>query len=842
MQSVILGATLQFTATVTNSTNTGVNWNVNGIPGGNAAVGTISTTGLFTAPQNLPANVQVTITAVSQASPGSSGSTTVTITSDITINVTATSLSIELGAQQQFNATVNSAGNPNRNVNWSITGAGCAGGACGTISSVGLYIAPSVLPSPANFSVVATSQADPSKTGSANATAIASFTIAVNGLTSVDNANSTTFIATITPVPGSNPSPSVNWSVAPGPNGTCTGSGTGTNQCGTINMAGLFSAATVAPAPPNNVVRITATSVADPSKSAFIDVTINTVVLVAFSQSSSTAELDTAQQFAVNVGGTTNQNVTWDINGVVGGNLTLGTITNPGSGPATYNAPGTIPSPATITITATSQFDNTKSASVQVTLFSTISIALTANSTVRAVNRRLTIFGGITRVGGLAPSNKAVTWTVNTVAGGNATVGQTCLVTTDRADTNCTANTVSNADIAGGVDFLAPGAVPVGNPVIIEAVSQADPSKKGTFQITVLPGVTVSVSPASSTLPVNQRQQLLATVQGSDITNVTWEVEGVTNGNITVGQICIVGSNPCTPPGPSSQPVEYLAPNAAPANPPVDIRAISADDPLQSGTAAVTIAVGAFITSLQPASITAGPAGSFTLRVRGNNFDTGANAAQIRLDNVALTTTCTTSTECTATIAPADVAASGNKTVQINNPSGTACNPACPGLSNSVNLVVVAAAATEAVISLDPNNPAAAGQDIIVVDPTSLGSPQGVSAQINMDLLGLIVAGSCSLRGTMLAIPRPQAGSQDVDICVSTNGPTSLQGAGNVFTISGPTPPDITITLAQPFGQTGLTMLLRLNIPSTAQVGPRTIFVETANKEKSALTGGVEIK
>src|SRR6266849_3025285 len=52
--SVFLGVTRQFTANVTNTPNTAVNWAVNGVPGGNSTVGTISAAGLYTAPQNLP--------------------------------------------------------------------------------------------------------------------------------------------------------------------------------------------------------------------------------------------------------------------------------------------------------------------------------------------------------------------------------------------------------------------------------------------------------------------------------------------------------------------------------------------------------------------------------------------------------------------------------------------------------------------------------------------------------------------------------------------------------------------------------------------------------------------
>src|SRR4051812_9677684 len=61
--SVAGGATQQFTATVTGSTNTAVTWQVNGTAGGDAVVGTINSTGLYTAPKVLPTTTTVAVTA-----------------------------------------------------------------------------------------------------------------------------------------------------------------------------------------------------------------------------------------------------------------------------------------------------------------------------------------------------------------------------------------------------------------------------------------------------------------------------------------------------------------------------------------------------------------------------------------------------------------------------------------------------------------------------------------------------------------------------------------------------------------------------------------------------------
>jgi uncharacterized protein (DUF1800 family) len=59
-----LGSTSQFSATVTHANSTAVSWQVNGVVGGSAATGTISTAGLYTAPLAMPTGSSVTITAV----------------------------------------------------------------------------------------------------------------------------------------------------------------------------------------------------------------------------------------------------------------------------------------------------------------------------------------------------------------------------------------------------------------------------------------------------------------------------------------------------------------------------------------------------------------------------------------------------------------------------------------------------------------------------------------------------------------------------------------------------------------------------------------------------------
>ncbi len=79
--SLPTGASVQFAATVTGSTNTSVTWQVNNITGGGNTVGTISATGLYTSPATAPSPATVTVKAIAQADTSKSATASVTVTS-----------------------------------------------------------------------------------------------------------------------------------------------------------------------------------------------------------------------------------------------------------------------------------------------------------------------------------------------------------------------------------------------------------------------------------------------------------------------------------------------------------------------------------------------------------------------------------------------------------------------------------------------------------------------------------------------------------------------------------------------------------------------------------------
>jgi len=504
--SVLLGEPQTFAASVSDATNAGVSWSVNGIPGGNATVGTITTGGVYTAPGNLPSPVIVSVQAISAANPADSGAATVTVTSDISVSVSPLAMSLELGSSAPFMATVNSGGNPNRSVTWVASGPGCTGAACGIADSSGTYTAPQVLTVPPTLSLTAISVADPSKSASAAITVTSTFVLAVLGPSSVSAGNTATYAAAFAAAPNSNPSRVISWSVL----GTgCTGAG-----CGTISPAGDYTAPSVPPFPAT--VQILATPQADPTKAASTSATILPVVAVSVSPTSATAALGGTQAFLATVTGAQDATVTWDVNGVVGGDAASGTILNSQTDPdaTTYKAPLTAPAGGSVTVHARSNADPGVTASATVTFSSSPSLALAPASASLALNERQTFAVQLDN-----SPNQNVAWQVNGIPGGNSATGQICVTGSSPCQPISTSNSAT-------IDYIAPAGVPSPNPVSITATSQASSALSASASVTILPHVIVSVQPQNATLAGTEQLRFAATVTGTNNQFVIWSVSG----------------------------------------------------------------------------------------------------------------------------------------------------------------------------------------------------------------------------------------------------------------------------------------------------------------------------
>lgn len=137
--SVTLNGTVQFSATVANSSNQTVTW---AIVGGSAD-GTIgSTTGLYTAPSSVPNPSTVAITATPEVAPSKVGQAVITIISSSSASLSPRAATLAPLKTQQFSVQ----GGSSQSVTWALNGIAGGNISVGTISASGLYQAPESVP------------------------------------------------------------------------------------------------------------------------------------------------------------------------------------------------------------------------------------------------------------------------------------------------------------------------------------------------------------------------------------------------------------------------------------------------------------------------------------------------------------------------------------------------------------------------------------------------------------------------------------------------------------------------------------------------------------------------
>ncbi len=383
--SVSGGSTTTFTVAVTGAPETGVIWYVNGTQNGNSMVGTLTpgaagtTTAVYTAPGMPPSPPTVTVKAVSVADSASSASATVTVTpSQVAITVTPATASLSAGGQQQFSAKVT--GTSNTTVGWYVDGALGGGPTAGTISTTGLYTAPSNVTTTAMATIMAQSQADTTKQATATVT-IAGIAVTISPVPAsttlpvpVPVGGTQEFAATVT---GASITAVANWQVNNIPGGNST--------YGTIVSSGSNTAVYTAPASVSTApftVPITAVSSANKASSGSILANVHVTVSV-------TPATDTIGQGAnllytatVNGAASGNQGVNWSVTSANGGGFipaadTTGIPSNQGIYIAPPLSQGVTTLPATIL--ATSQFDSTQSGTAITTVQETDPLGTVSN-------------------------------------------------------------------------------------------------------------------------------------------------------------------------------------------------------------------------------------------------------------------------------------------------------------------------------------------------------------------------------------------------------------------------------------------------------------------------------
>jgi hypothetical protein len=142
-------------------------------------------------------------------------------------------------------------------------------------------------------------------------------------------------------------------------------------------------------------------------------------IIISVTPAAASVKVAGTQTFTAAVTNASNTAVTWQVNGVAGGDAIHGSINSTG----TYTAPAALPCPATVTVTAVSAADETKSASAMVTV-SGSTPGGTASVSISPLRAALTT-GQSQAFTATVTGNTVtcVTWEVDSIPGGNSSVG-----------------------------------------------------------------------------------------------------------------------------------------------------------------------------------------------------------------------------------------------------------------------------------------------------------------------------------------------------------------------------------------------------------------------------------
>ena len=399
------------------------------------------------------------------------------------------------------------------------------------MSPSGFYQAPPTVPSPAQVLVTATSAVDPTKTATSTVTVILPIVVTLSPATATVQVGSS---RQFTPAISGTTNTGVVWSVS--------GAGCSGSSCGVVSSAGVYTAPATAPTPAQ--VYVKATSVVYSGSYGVAKVTVVPVITVSVSPSTAELVVGANQQFSATVTGTTNDGVTWSVTGKGCTGLACGGVTSTGF----YIAPAKVPSPAQVTVTATSVLDTTKSGSATVTILPPVGVTISPSAVQVVIGGSQQFTATVT-----GTTNPGVTWSLT----GAGCSGSAC-------------GTITSYGL-----YTAPMKIPNPAKVIVNAISEADTTKSATSVVTIIAPVTVAISPTSAVLYLGERLQFRATVIGSNNSAVDWSISGSGCSGSACGSITTEGL--------------YTAPATVPSLPTVVIKASSQIDVSQSASAIVNI-------------------------------------------------------------------------------------------------------------------------------------------------------------------------------------------------------------------------------------------------------------
>jgi DNA-binding beta-propeller fold protein YncE len=308
--------------------------------------------------------------------------------------------------------------------------------------------------------------------------------------------------------------------------------GTQTFSAAVTNVATIAIAATNGAVRASNAVTITTTAAHNlaagetVSITGVTDATFDGTFTVNAVPSSTTFTYTQAGVDATSgAGAITNDAVNWSVNGVAGGNTSVGTITSGG----VYTAPASLPKATTASITA--------SGAVRSATTGTVTITTSAAHNL--------VIGQVIVISGVTDSTFNGTFQVVSVP------STTTFTYTQTGNTSTSGN--------GTVTSFA---------VTITATSVVSTSSTGTAVASIDSGIGITITPTTATVGTGETFQFNATVAGVSGSNqgVTWQVNGVTLGAASTGTISSSGLFTAPATAPTSNTATIVGTNGAVRN------------------------------------------------------------------------------------------------------------------------------------------------------------------------------------------------------------------------------------------------------------------------------------
>jgi uncharacterized protein (DUF1800 family) len=313
------------------------------------------------------------------------------------------------------------------------------------------------------------------------------------------------------------------------------------------------------------------------------------------------------------------QAMTFYVNGIAGGNATVGTISDAG----VYTAPAVVPNPYTVQVTSSiAKFPTAVPGSVSIQVWNPIPV-----------------------LGTVTPNGFSEGTTTVTVVGSQFVYGAEIswngvLVPTDF---------VSGTELVAKIAAPDPGTYPL-------TVTNPNPGSASALPLSIKVGpglVVLTIQPGSGTdVRVSNTLNLGLMVNGTDNPAVTLQVNGIAGGNGVVGTAISNADGSIT----------YSAPPVVPTpSNIVQLTITSVDNPAVSITQNISVMNPIpILTSATPMAFNPGPA---TIVLTGQKFITGA---QVLVNGSPVSTTFNSGTQVTANV---DQAQPGNLDLQVVNPN-----------------------------------------------------------------------------------------------------------------------------------------------------------------------------